>query len=137
MKYTKRKTKPVGSLAAAQVVAALESQNPPLGNKAAADLIGFNYETVRAVTNDNRIPSVGMIHSGAHICKMGDEWIAMMLGLRQEDLAQKKINKVISLGSKVTDIESLVMILGILPERQVEELKETALKLARAHRGIK
>jgi hypothetical protein len=134
MKYTKRKTPEVGSSAAAAVKKLLDSQEPPLGNREAAEMIGLNYETMRAVVNDHRIPSTGVIYGLAKVCNADDKWVEKTLELRQQDLLQKKVTK--AMQSPQTDgLESLVTILGALNKKQIADLKKRATELALANRS--
>lgn len=134
MKYTKRKAAALGSLAAAEVKAVLRGQNSPLGNKEAAEMIGVNYETVRAVVNDSRIPSIGIIYGLARSLKLDDQWVEYILALREKDLVRKKLSRAVSSLSGSSDVENLVTILGTLNKSQIQELKKNAISLAIADR---
>ena len=136
MKYTSRKRPAIGSSAAAEVRTLLKAQSPPLANNAAATMIGVNYETMRAVTNDFRVPSPGIIYGLARALKMDEKWIQRMLELRAKDMLQKKIEKVTARDSGREGIESMVAILEVLNAEQIKVVRKVAQALAISNREL-
>jgi hypothetical protein len=99
-------------------------------------MIGVNYETMRAVTSDQRIPSVGIIYGLARALPLPDSWVQETLDLRQKDLLQKKIVKA-TMGSNVEGAEAVATLIGVLNKTQLQEVKNLAMKLALSNRGKK
>lgn len=134
MRYTQGASPAIRSLAAAEVKRLLCSQNPPLGNNAAATSIGISYETLRAVVNDHRIPSIGVIYGLARVLKLNEGDVQNLLDLREKDLLKKDIDK-LSDSSGKKGIQSVASILEVLNEEQIESIRKVALELAKANRG--
>lgn len=136
MKYVKRKVPDVGSMAAKEIKQILEEQEPPMGIWDFARLIGVVGETVRAVTNDERIPSSGFIGAVAYALKLDEARVQKLLDLREKDLLRRKIEKVTS-GSGKEGGESMGTILEVLTADQIAAVKKVALEFALANRGAK
>jgi hypothetical protein len=93
LKYKKPKTPTVDSKAAAEIKRILDRQDPPIGYKDASDLVGVSGETMRAVVNDNRPPSAGVINGLARALNLSKGEVTHLFNLLKDDRTTIKIKK--------------------------------------------
>ena len=103
-----------------------------MGNNDAANLIGVTYETMRAITTDSRIPSVGIIYGLGRALKLTDEEVASLIALRNNDVNQRKIAQATGKASKNQGLSTLI---SVLTPQQLDALTQTALRMAKSNRN--
>lgn len=133
MKYTSKKYGQETSLTASEIKRLLDSQEPPMGNTALAQLIGVTSETINSVVYRGRTPGVGMLNGIARALKLTDAATAKLFDLHEQDVKRNKL-------SKVTDNAGdgrLAAIVDVLTPAQIKQLEKVAMDMALASRKKK